>query len=60
MAFKLHFVTQVGGLPSQSRKELDTLLRQGWEIIDQDVVDEWTDSEGYSSSETKYKLQKND
>ena len=47
------------GNSTQGREELNTLVSQGWQILDCDDSDQWTDADGYEGCVYKYRLIKN-
>ena len=55
---RYHTVTHFGSVSSSGQDELDSLLASGWEIVYDEVVDEWTDGDGYQCIQYRYKLRK--
>ena len=47
------------GNSTRGDDELNSLLRQGWQILDCDDSDQWVDPDGYQCSVSKYRLIKN-
>ena len=53
-----HSVITFGSDEVRGREQLNALLRDGWQIIDEDDSETWTTSDGYQCREYKYKLQR--
>jgi hypothetical protein len=53
-----HMVVHFGSAEKNGEEQLAALLKQGWEIVDEDDSETWVTADGYHCRAYKYKLQR--